>query len=147
MSASTHPPQNLANHSNTPRLFMAIFAVLLIEELRLIWLLFTDPGWGSTWNVLVGAALMTFLPLVRLGHLRLQDRLITTEMELRLERVLGADRRSQITDLRRSQLIALRFASDEELPALVSDITAGKLTSQDEIKQRVTHWQADWFRV
>ena len=45
------------------------------------------------------------------------------------------------------QLVALRFASDQELPELVKEVLAGRLASSKEIKMRVKNWQADWLRA
>jgi hypothetical protein len=44
-------------------------------------------------------------------------------------------------------MVALRFASDGELPGLVQEVLSGSLKSQKEIKARIRHWQADWLRV
>jgi hypothetical protein len=43
--------------------------------------------------------------------------------------------------------VALRFASDAELAALVAEVLDGKLTSQKEIKMRVQDWQGDYLRA
>ena len=56
----------------------------------------------------------------------------------------GSAPRSELTP---RQLIALRFASDEELPELVRDVLNGKLASSNEIKMRVRNWQGDFLRV
>jgi len=43
--------------------------------------------------------------------------------------------------------VALRFASDAELPDLVRDVLTGKLATQRAIKERVRSWQPDYFRA
>jgi hypothetical protein len=43
--------------------------------------------------------------------------------------------------------VALRFASDAELPELVRDVLEGRLTTQKAIKQRVKDWQGDYLRA
>ena len=45
------------------------------------------------------------------------------------------------------QMVALRFASDKELPELVRDVLAGKLASQKAIKLAIKDWQGDYLRA
>ena len=66
---------------------------------------------------------------------------------VRLQQCLPADLRTRIYELTPGQLIALRFASDAELPDLVREVLAGKLTSSKEIKLRVKNWQGDFLRA
>jgi hypothetical protein len=96
--------------------------------------------------VLLSAVLVVWYQSRRRAQI-VQDRVIRLEMRVRLERVLGGARRADIERLTVPQLVGLRFASDAELPALVEDVLAGRLTGQDEIKRRVKDWQADWLRV
>ena len=147
MSDSRERPQDFANHRNVPRLFLAVGAVLAIDELRRLWQAFSDPGWASAWSVVMGLALLATWYLLRIWSLRLQNRLIRAEMRERLVRLLGPERRDDVDGLRLAQLVALRFASDAELPALADAVIAGELDEQDAIKQRITNWQADWLRV
>ena len=50
-------------------------------------------------------------------------------------------------DLTPSQLVALRFASDEEAPTLAQRTMSGELKSQNEIKKEVKNWRGDYHRV
>ena len=84
---------------------------------------------------------------LRTFPLKAQDRIIRLEETLRLERLLPADLKPRIGDLRPGQLIALRFASDEELPDLTRAVLAGEVTGSDEIKKRARNWRADHFRM
>jgi len=68
-------------------------------------------------------------------------------MQLRLARVLPSDLQSRIVSLERGHFVALRFASDEELPGLVREIVDGRLQRPKDIKRRVKNWQADWLRA
>ena len=54
--------------------------------------------------------------------------------------------RARIGELSVGQLVALRFASDAEAPSLVEKTLANNW-SQKQIKQAVTNWRADRFRV
>ena len=84
---------------------------------------------------------------VRGQILTVQDRVIRLEMRLRLAQVLPADLQAQIPRLGVKQLVALRFASDAELPGLVRDVLADKLPTPKEIKMQVKDWQADVQRA
>ena len=78
---------------------------------------------------------------------RVQDRVIRLEMRLRLAAVLPNDLRAHVMTLTPRQLIALRFASDEELPDLVRRVIAGTLADQRAIKKAIVHWQGDHLRA
>ena len=75
--------------------------------------------------------------------MRLQDRIIRLEVHGRLER-LG--RGAGFSRLTTRQIVALRFASDAEIPALLDRALAENLTA-DQIKAAVTDWQADNHRT
>ncbi len=147
MSDATRPTQNYANHVLMPVPFVAAGAVLAIDALVRVVNLFRAPGLDSAWAILPGIALVVFWSLLRRNSLRLQDRIIRLEMRVRLEQVLPPERRADIARLETGQLIALRFASDAELPALVGEVLAQGTRSRDEIKRKVKDWQADWMRV
>ena len=74
---------------------------------------------------------------------RLQDRIIRLEMLGRLSRI-GRDR--DFPQLTTQQIIALRFASDAELAALVDRALTEHL-SADQIKRAVKTWQPDLHRT
>jgi hypothetical protein len=75
--------------------------------------------------------------------LKLQDRIICLEMQTRLAR-LG--READLARLSLRQIIALRFASDAELPGLLQRAAAENMTA-DQIKRAITSWQADPMRT
>jgi hypothetical protein len=76
-----------------------------------------------------------------------QDRVIRLEMRLRLQQVLPANLRERIPEFTVSQLVALRFASDDELPGLARKVLEEKLTDRKAIKRLVQNWQADLLRA
>ena len=79
--------------------------------------------------------------------LKVQDRVIRLEMNARLRELLPAELAARIGELRPSHLVALRFAGDRELPALVRDVLAGTLTTSKAIKLQIKDWQGDYLRA
>jgi hypothetical protein len=72
---------------------------------------------------------------------------IRLEMQLRLRQLLPADLQSRIDDLTPKQLVALRFASDEELPALCRTVMNDKVVDQKSIKKMIKQWRPDHLRA
>src|SRR5262249_21279893 len=142
------PVQNLGNHARTlPAFHYFVVPVLLanvLNAIRHVWLM---PSLNTLFALLVALALLVLAGTARAMANTVQDRVIRLEMRLRLRECLPPDMRSCINDLTPKQLVALRFASDAELPDLVREVAAGTLTSQKEIKMRVKDWQADWLRA
>jgi hypothetical protein len=140
--------QTFKNHARVlPPFHFFVIPVLLINFFYTLWKLYQAPSGAATWTVVVAAALLTLALLARTMPLRVQDRVIRLEMRLRLKDVLPLELQGRVNELTCAQLIALRFASDDELPALVRETLAGTLTSQKAIKERVRNWQADFLRV
>jgi len=79
----------------------------------------------------------------RVFALRAQDRAIRAEENFRHFILTGKPFDSK---LKMGQIIALRFASDEEFPALAKKAVEENL-SQKQIKQAVQNWRADYHRV
>jgi uncharacterized protein YacL len=140
--------QTYKNHTRIVPMFH--FGVLGIFLVNVLWHAYSLRG-GATGQVvmdlLVAIGLLLLALSVRSMVLRVQDRLIRLEMRLRLREVLSADLHGRIPALTPRQLIALRFASDAELPALVRDVLAGTLASSKDIKLRIKDWQGDFLRA
>jgi hypothetical protein len=140
--------QTYKNHARffPPFHFIAapILLLNLLNELRHVWL---NPNRSTAFAALVAFGLVVGLLAARLMALRVQDRVIRLEMQLRMRNILPADLHSRLHELRPSHLVALRFAGDRELADLVRDVLAGKYKTQKEIKLAVREWQADYLRA
>jgi hypothetical protein len=139
--------QSYADHGRTDPAFH--FFLVPISALTIIVALVNavrHVGFNSAWLVLVSVAAAVALFKMRLYSLKVQDRLIRLEERLRLQQLLAEPLRSRIPEVTVGQLVALRFASDAELPALVTRALNEKL-SKDDLKKSVTAWRPDFFRV
>lgn len=142
---STEPAQNYANHTKTPVPIIAVAAMAIIVIALVLGAHFLAFAALSEAAVVVLALAVGFLAYKdRMSDLCLQDRIIRLEMQVRLHRLgLGA----QADKLSMKQLIALRFASDAELPALADKVIAENTASSADIKKQIKNWVADNQRV
>jgi len=101
----------------------------------------------TAWAVVMAVAFGQFFYYTRLFATRNQDRIIRLEMRLRLRDALPADLQARIGELSTGQLIALRFAGDQELPDLVRRVLAERIGERSSIKAMVRDWQPDFQRV
>lgn len=125
--------------------FFAI-PVLLIHTINELRHLYLAPSRSTAFAALVAAALLTMGFLARTMALTAQDRLIRLEMRLRLQGLLPADVYARFNDLEVRELVALRFASDAELPELVGSVLKDH-PKPAEIKKMIKQWEADHVRV
>jgi hypothetical protein len=140
--------QSYKNHTRLFWLFHFIaLPIMLGNFLNGVWHLWLAPSLSTVWSAVVAFGLLALALAARTMALTVQDRVIRLEMQLRLMRVLPPNMQPCITSLKRRQLVALRFAADQELPELVREITSGGLQTPKEIKLRVKNWQPDWLRA
>src|ERR1700739_4655534 len=88
-------------------------------------------------GVLVAAGLVGLALYARLFALSVQNRVIRLEERMRLERLLPGDLKPRIMEFTSGQLVAMRFASDAELPALARKVLTENMQSGKAIKQMV----------
>ncbi len=96
---------------------------------------------------LLAVALILLFFYARVFALTVQDRVIRLEMTLHLERLLPPDLQSRVHEFQVDQLIALRFASEEELPDLARRVLTENLTDRKTIKKMIKKWRPDFLRV
>lgn len=140
---ATTAEQNYANHAHRPVAWGLVWLGAVLAVLLSFWVAWRDDSLASAALVLLALLILATVSLLRVFVLRLQDRIIRLEMRVRLARV---GREQAVDRLEVKQLVALRFASDRELPALVDRVEAAGL-SPDQIKRAVTEWQADRMRT
>jgi hypothetical protein len=140
--------QNVENHARfLPPFHFFIAPVFLIN---VVWCAVRAVRAFSPWAVmtlLVAIALLLLAFVSRIMALTVQDRVIRLEMRLRLQQVLPVELRARIAEFSTSQLVALRFASDRELPDLAQKVLEDNLTDRKAIKKMIRDWQPDFLRA
>lgn len=140
--------QTFANHTRlVPAFHMITFPILAILFFWSAWRVMTGFSVDRLMFLLLTVATLVLLFLARIFALTVQDRVIRLEMRLRMAQLLPADLRPRINELTPKQLVALRFASDEELPDLVRTVLVDRITDAKAIKKLIRNWQGDYLRA
>jgi hypothetical protein len=142
------PVQNFSNHRRFFPLFHFTAVPLLLLYLAYsVYVLVRAPSLATAAPVVLAVSLFCTQLSSRLMALSVQNRVIRLEMQLRLERLLGPAAREAFDALTVRQLVALRFASDAELPALVQRVRSNELATSRSVKQAIRDWRADFLRA
>jgi Family of unknown function (DUF6526) len=140
--------QNFENHVRfVPMFHFFIFPVLVINLISSLVQLRNGIGFASVLSVLVAAALAVLALIARIFALTVQDRVIRLEMRMRMASLLPGDLQPRIGEFTVAQLVSLRFAGDEELPALARQVLEEKIEDRKAIKRRIKNWQGDFLRA
>ncbi|MBI5363840.1 MAG: hypothetical protein HZA53_11725 [Planctomycetes bacterium] len=140
-------PQTYANHAKFEPLYHFVAFGILVANL--VWTarnVFASGGLEAWIALALALALLILFFAMRVFTLTVQDRVIRLEERLRLERLLPADLKPRIEELTPRQLVALRFASDAELAALVRDVLVQKIEDPRAIKRKIQTWRPDYLR-
>ncbi len=140
--------QNYQNHARTVIGFHRVLLVLLVAGLigsgvNLYESLYSSNLYSASLIMLLFVCSAIMYAYVRLFPLRAQDRAIRAEENFRYYILTG---KTLPSELRLGQIIALRFAPDEEYPELAARAVTEKLKPK-EIKQAIQKWKADNHRV
>jgi hypothetical protein len=140
--------QSFQNHSRfVPAFHYFVLPMLVVNFVWHIIQMVRHFDSGTVIGSLTAFALIVLAFTARVFALTVQDRVIRLEMRLRLQQLLSSDLRARIVDFTPSQLVALRFASDAELPDLARKVLDEKITDRKSIKQLVKTWQPDYLRA
>ena len=138
--------QSAANHAHHP---VPTYAATVL------WVLAMTLIGGSMWfgwdlrDAGVLALALTVLPLIAMSRwyiVKLQDRVIQLEMQVRCARVLPAGQDELLAQLSPKQVVALRFASDDELGDLLQRAVREQMTPA-AMKQAIKQWRPDYMRT
>ena len=141
-------PQNLSNHARYVPGYHFLLSVLLLAVLGWqIYYLAIRPSLGTVLGMVLAVALILMYWYMRVFAVTVQNRVIRLEERLRMAALLSADLQARIPEFTIDQLVALRFASDAELPALARQVLEGQIADQKAIKGMIKQWRADHLRA
>jgi hypothetical protein len=141
-------PQTYANHVrlHPPFHLFLMPATLLLLILTIVNVVRHYDGLESWILLLIALIAPVAVLLIRINPLKVQDRLIRIEEQHRYALLLPEKLKSRSSELTEAQIVALRFASDAELPGLVEKALNSK-TKPADLKKAISNWRADTFRV
>ncbi len=140
--------QTAASHTRfLPPFHFFVTPILIIYVVTAINGMIQSPSRWTVMGALSAIAIWLGISLGRTQALTAQDRIIRLEETLRLQRLLPADLHGDIDKLSRKEFIALRFASDAELPDLFRRVRKGEFATPKEIKLAIKQWRPDSLRV
>lgn len=139
--------QNFKNHAKlVPGFHGVLFVALIALLVGSVYHLFRTTSenlYLASLMVLIAIILIVMAWYVRTFPLKAQDRAIRAEENMRHYMMTG---KLLPSDLRMSQIIALRFASDDEFLPLMEKALKDKLSAK-EIKSSIKSWKGDYYRV
>ena len=142
----------MQNYSNHTRLYPAHHFILTPITVAALAIALAILGESESiskqdiFNVLAASALILTAFIARIYALKNQNRIIRLEMRYRYFELTGKSFKEKESQLSLSQIIALRFAGDDELLPLIDKSITEKLSNK-QIKQNIKNWQADYKRV
>lgn len=143
------PEQSYSNHTRfVPPFHFFVLPMLLINfGFSVYWWWKAGFSLAGAVALVVAATLFVGFVCVRLMAMAVQDRVIRLEERLRFERVLPADLQARIPEFTMDQLVAMRFASNAELPELARKVLDEHIQERKAIKQMIKTWRPDLVRA
>ena len=138
--------QSFQNHTHRPThtAIAGLCALLsLIVMVRTMYFGHDMRDWAILSAIL---AVIVLVAISRVYTVRLQDRIIMLEVKVRAAELLTAGQDAQLARLSSKQIVALRFASDDEFGALLERASRDGLSPKN-IKAAVKNWRADLHRT
>lgn len=140
--------QSFSSHTrwHSPYHFV-LFPILFIHFAFCILRITKEPTLEHAEQLLLSFGLLLMMLLVRVNPLKAQDRIIRLEEQLRYQRLLPADLAARASALPARFIVAMRFASDAELPQLAQQAVDGAFATPKDLKAAIKNWRGDYFRV
>ena len=139
--------QNLSNHTKLdPPFHFFLLPLAAANVIVGIVAVYNHQTFAAIWQLVMALVLAVAIFKIRVYALKVQDRVIRLEERIRLALLLPDAMQSRIGELSVSQLVAIRFASDGEVPGLVQKVISGSMKNAD-IKKAIQTWRPDTHRV
>jgi hypothetical protein len=138
------PEQSYANHAHRPMLTVLGYLFLTIAMVCFYYR-WREIGGRTMMALGIAGLIATNLMLLLMSRsytTRLQDRIIKIEMRMRAAGLLTPEQQRMLAALGNKHIVALRFASDAELPLLVERAARERLAPAD-IKRAIKTWVPD----
>jgi len=136
--------QDYQSHARIHPLFHYVLLILLLATLVVSIINFIGSvNLQSILLLLIVVTMAVIVVLVRIYPMKNQDRIIRTEENFRHYVLTGKLLDQKLTN---GQVIALRFADDEEFPSLCERAVHENMKA-DDIKRAIVSWKADHNRV
>jgi len=141
-------PQTRENHAKFVPLFHYVaFPILVVNLLWSLYRVVTGVSIDTTIAAAVAFSLVLLALFARTFALGAQDRVIRLEERLRMQGLMPDELKPRINEFTTDQLVALRFASDEELPGLGRKVLDEGIGDRKTIKEMIVSWRADYQRL
>ncbi|MCM3733129.1 DUF6526 family protein [Fictibacillus nanhaiensis] len=137
--------QNYKNHARMHPIYHYVLSLLVIGGLiaSIVYLFKAEDTFLGVLLMVMSLSLAITFALLRLYPLKAQDRAIRAEENLRYYVLTGKLLDAKLTP---GQIVALRFAPDNEFPGLTERAAAENMKPK-EIKQAINNWKADHDRI
>jgi len=143
-------PQTYKNHGRMDPVFHYVLVPILLVNL-IVTILYVTKHYAAhrhmgPWMIVVSVALLLLAGVTRGYALKAQDRVIRLEERMRIASLVSPAELVEVDSLNMRQYVALRFASNPELPELARRAIREKLTAK-QIKEAIVAWRADNDRI
>jgi uncharacterized membrane protein len=137
--------QNYKNHARMHPIYHYVLSLLVVGGLiaSIVYLFKAEDTFLGVLLMVMSLSLAITFALLRLYPLKAQDRAIRAEENLRYYVLTGKLLDAKLTP---GQIVALRFAPDNEFPGLAEKAAAENMKPK-EIKQAINNWKADHYRI
>jgi len=139
--------QSAASHAKLVPMYLVGFGLVAIPTGYIFYVTVTQFSLDALMMLWFAVGSIVGMFYARGFPLGVQDRVIRLEERIRMERLLPVEMHARIEEVATEYLIALRFASDDELADLTRRILDGEFSDRKGVKEAIKNWRADHQRI